>query len=67
LLSKLDAKETRGSNGYVTTPEVTRIGADVTIFGRHGNQVVCIDADVAARDIASSGVGGDATAISQQN
>jgi hypothetical protein len=67
LLSKVNAKDARRSNGYVTAPEVTRIGADVTIFVWDGNQVVCIDADVAARDIASSGVGGDTTTIAQQN
>jgi hypothetical protein len=67
LLSKLDAKDAIRSNGYVTAPEILRIGADVTILGRHGNQVFCIDANVAARDVASSRVGGDATAISQQN
>jgi hypothetical protein len=67
LLSKLDAKDARSSNGYVTAPEVTRIGTDVTIFPWHGNQVVCIDANVAAGNVASSGVGGDATAISQHN
>jgi hypothetical protein len=62
---KLDAKDAIRSNGYIAAPEVTRIGANVTIFGRDGNQVVCIDSDVATRNVASCGVGRDATAISQ--
>jgi hypothetical protein len=64
---KLDAKDANRSNGYITAPEVTRIGADVTIFRRNGNQVVCIDVDVATGNVDTSSVSRDATAISQQN
>jgi hypothetical protein len=67
LLSKLDAKDAIRSNGYVPATEILRISSDVAIFLWNGNQVVCIDADVATRDVATNGVGGDATAISQQN